>query len=90
MGFNVVAANSDDLPGTPPSSYWSFLNMINATNLTIPLNFTIPGIVFTDHEKEYKNKWYHSVYDSYYNNLNIEQICMTSTLYARLLDMQDK
>ena len=45
----------------------------------------IPGIVLTDHPKEYRNKWYHSVYDSYYNNLNIEQICMAATLYARLL-----
>eukprot|EP01084_Bolivina_argentea_P006397 12125_1 len=82
MGFSIELANSTDLPGTPPSSYWSFLNSFlnNNNNNNIP-----PGIVLTDHPKQYRNKWYHSVYDSYYNNLNIEQICMTSTLYARLL-----
>eukprot|EP01083_Nonionella_stella_P000200 626_1 len=75
MGFGVESANSSDLPGTPPSSYWSFLNEKS----------DIAGIVLTDHPKEYRNKWYHSVFDSYYNNLNIEQICMSATLYARLL-----
>ena len=61
--------------GTPPSSFWSFLDY----------NISIPGIVLSDFETEYKNKWFHSVYDSFYNSLNMEQICMTSTLYARML-----
>lgn len=85
MGFAVKCANSSGLPGTPPSAYWSFLNGdIDATSSSRS-SLNIPGIVFTDHEMQYKNAWYHSVYDSYYNKLNIEQICMASTLYARLL-----
>ena len=73
MGFEVVAANSSVLPGTPPSSYWSVLNGDVDGGST-----AIPGVVLTDHPEEYGNKWYHSVYDSYYNDLNVEQICMVS------------
>ena len=75
MGFQILSANNTDLPGTPPSAYWAFLNE----------SLDIPGIVLTDHPSEFRNNWYHSIYDSYYNNLNVEQICMASTLYARLL-----
>merc|ERR550525_226359 len=80
MGFEVLPANSTALPGTPPSAYWSILNGDVERGST-----SIPGVVLTDHPEAYRNKWYHSVYDSYYNNLNVEQICMAATLYARLL-----
>ena len=75
VGFEVKAADSLETPGTPPSSYWSFLNQVS--NLT--------GIVLTDHYDKYSNDWYHSVYDSYYNSLDVEQICMTATLFGRLI-----
>ena len=82
MGFGVETANSSDLPGTPPSAFWSFLNgNVDGS----PSSLSMPGIVLSDHSEEYRNKWYHSVYDSYFNALNLEQICMASTLYARLL-----
>ena len=38
-------------------------------------------------ESVYKNTWYHSVYDSYYNSISQSQICLTATLYARTLYM---
>ena len=80
MGFEVLSANSSGLPGTPPSAYWSFLNGNVDGNSTL-----IPGIVLTDHAEQYRNNWYQSEYDSYYNNLNVEQICMVSSVSISFL-----
>eukprot|EP00479_Gromia_sphaerica_P004129 TRINITY_DN14879_c0_g1_i1.p1 TRINITY_DN14879_c0_g1~~TRINITY_DN14879_c0_g1_i1.p1 ORF type:complete len:155 (-),score=27.60 TRINITY_DN14879_c0_g1_i1:10-474(-) len=41
------------LPGVPPSSLWSFINILNKTESDTKLN----AIVLADHEAEYKNRY---------------------------------
>lgn len=59
--------------------------MSEHTNISSNSNDIIPGVILSDYHSKYSNKWYHSIYDSYYNSLDMEQICMTATLVARVL-----
>ncbi|ETO25807.1 hypothetical protein RFI_11329, partial [Reticulomyxa filosa] len=72
--FVVSPANDPSLPGTPPSSFWSFLQA----------NTNITGVVLTDFQTNYSNQWFHSVFDSIYQ-IDADQVCMTATLFARTL-----
>lgn len=71
--FTVKKA-SDENPGTPPSSYWSFLEK----------NPDIPGIVLTDFNTEYANKYTHSVFDTL-DHIEHKQICFVGKLLAKTL-----
>eukprot|EP01126_Amoeba_proteus_P050392 TRINITY_DN5948_c0_g2_i4.p1 TRINITY_DN5948_c0_g2~~TRINITY_DN5948_c0_g2_i4.p1 ORF type:complete len:617 (+),score=133.28 TRINITY_DN5948_c0_g2_i4:242-2092(+) len=44
------------------------------------------GIVLADHEAEYKNQYYHSIFDTV-ENIDPELICTTSTLIARTVSL---
>lgn len=58
----IITTNSQPTQNDtlPPSSLHSFLKG----------NLQIPGIVISDHDYEYKNKYYHSIYDTKSTNLN--------------------
>jgi len=61
-------------PGTPPSSYWSFKNKLE----------DLPGIVLTDFNEEYANKYAYSVFDTL-DHIDHKQICFVGKLLAKTL-----
>jgi len=69
-----VAEASSDLPGVPPSSYWSFLNNDPDT----------PGVVLADHKANYTNPYWHSVFDTI-DQIEDGFLCQVSALYARTI-----
>ncbi|XP_063862267.1 nicastrin-like [Scylla paramamosain] len=52
---SISVENADNVP-LPPASLQSFLKRVN-----------ISGVVITDHKKEFKNKFYESIFDNYHN-----------------------
>lgn len=57
---NSIKPVSQSNQGLPPSSIQSFLK----------LNLSVAGLLITDHEKNYKNKYFHSIFDTS-ENINV-------------------
>eukprot|EP00494_Astrolonche_serrata_P028380 UN28646 len=79
----TITEADDSLPGTPPSSLWSFIDA----------KTDIKGVVLTDYDTEYNNKYYHSIYDTD-EHIDTTQICfvgklLAQTIYALLYDVTD-
>lgn len=56
LNFNVTIGKSSKIT-IPPSSMQSFL----------ALNKEMPGLVFTSYDKQFENRYYHSLYDDHFN-----------------------
>jgi len=64
-------------PGIPPSSSMSFIALPG-----IGVQLERNNVVITDHDKQYINKYYHSMWDDW-RNVDVQLVCEASQLLAR-------